>query len=106
MPCQLCFRIAADQRQALDTLHEVKLADAGVLINLQFSMRNVYNALPRESSTYGECLGLYSKDVRFQFLVILDTRSGLHERLLFLVWCIQRSIKGVIPTGAVRDRHV
>ena len=106
MPCQLLLRIAVDQRQASDTLHEVKLADAWVLINLQSSMRHRYNALPGELSTYGECLGMYSKDVRFQFFIILDTRSASHERLLFLVWCIQRSIKGVIPTGAVRDRHV
>ena len=73
----------------MDTLHEVKLADAWVLINLQSSMRHRYNALPREPFTYGERFGLYAENMRFQLLVVLDACGLLQERFLLLVWRIQ-----------------
>ena len=52
-------------------------------------MRRRYNALPGELATYGECLGLYAEDMRFQLLVVLDACGRLQERFLLLVRRIQ-----------------
>ena len=43
--------------------------------------------------TYAKRFFLYGEDVCLQFLVILNTRSRLHERLLLFVWGIHGRIE-------------